>query len=139
MCIRDSNTLAPYVGIYLTFGDLSCLSWPYHAEQPRAAIAAPGAAPILVLGTTNDPSTPYAWAVAVATQLESGILVTRNGDGHTAYNKGNPCVDATVESYLVDGVVPSTRMGAAPGAAMAALGCSAWNGHDRQERSPNVR
>ena len=103
---RELNTLAPYLGIYLTFGDLSCLSWPYHAEQPRAAIAAPGAAPILVLGTTNDPSTPYAWAVAVATQLESGILVTRNGDGHTAYNKGNACVDATVESYLVDGVVP---------------------------------
>ena len=44
--------------------------------------------------------------MAVATQLESGILVTRNGDGHTAYNKGNACVDATVESYLVDGVVP---------------------------------
>ena len=44
--------------------------------------------------------------LTVASQLESGILVTRNGDGHTAYNKGNPCVDATVESYLVDGVVP---------------------------------
>ncbi|TYL52227.1 alpha/beta hydrolase [Agromyces mariniharenae] len=103
---RELDTLAPYLGVYLTFGDLSCLSWPYHAEQPRAAITAPGAAPILVLGTTNDPSTPYAWAVAVASQLESGILVTRNGDGHTAYNKGNACVDATVEAYLVDGVVP---------------------------------
>ena len=68
---------------------------------------APGAAPILVLGTTNDPSTPYAWAVAVATQLESGILVTRQGDGHTAFNKGNACVDATVEQYLIDGVVPA--------------------------------
>lgn len=103
---RELNRVAPYLGVYLTFGDLSCLSWPFHAEQPRAAITAPGAAPILVLGTTNDPSTPYAWAVAVASQLESGILVTRNGDGHTAYNKGNACVDATVESYLVDGVVP---------------------------------
>lgn len=103
---RELNRVAPYLGVYLTFGDLSCLSWPYHAEQPRAPITAPGAAPILVLGTTNDPSTPYAWAVAVASQLESGVLVTRNGDGHTAYNKGNACVDAAVESYLVDGVVP---------------------------------
>jgi pimeloyl-ACP methyl ester carboxylesterase len=103
---RELDRVAPYLGVYLNFGDLSCLSWPYHAEQPRGPIAAPGAAPILVLGTTNDPSTPYGWAVAVASQLESGVLVTRNGDGHTAYNKGNACVDATVEAYLVDGVVP---------------------------------
>jgi hypothetical protein len=61
---------------------------------------------MLVLGTTNDPSTPYSWAVAVATQLESGVLVTRTGDGHTAFNKGNACVDQTVEDYFVDGVVP---------------------------------
>lgn len=104
---RELTRVAPYLGPYLAYGDLACLSWPYHADQPRAPIAAPGAAPILVLGTTNDPATPHAWAVAVATQLESGILVTRSGDGHTAYNKGSECVDATVEQYLVDGVVPA--------------------------------
>ena len=103
---RELDRVAPYLGVYLNFGDLTCLSWPYHAEQPRGPIAAPGAAPMLVLGTTNDPSTPYAWAVAVATQLESGVLVTRTGDGHTAFNKGNACVDQTVEDYFVDGVVP---------------------------------
>ncbi len=65
------------------------------------------AAPILVLGTTNDPATPYQWAVDVASQLESGILVTREGDGHTAFNQGNECVDAEVEQYLIDGVVPA--------------------------------
>jgi hypothetical protein len=59
-----------------------------------------------VLGTTGDPSTPHAWAVAVASQLESGVLVTRTGEGHTAFNKGDPCVDAAVEQYLIDGVVP---------------------------------
>jgi pimeloyl-ACP methyl ester carboxylesterase len=103
---RQLNDAAPYLGVFLTFGDLGCLSWPHHPDQPRAAIAAPGAAPILVLGTTNDPSTPYEWAIAVAAQLESGVLVTREGDGHTAFNKGNACVDDTVEQYLVDGVVP---------------------------------
>ena len=103
---RQLNDAAPYVGVFLTYGDLSCLSWPHHPELPRAPIAAAGAAPILVLGTTNDPSTPYEWAVAVAAQLESGVLVTRQGDGHTAFNTGNACVDATVEQYLVEGVVP---------------------------------
>ena len=98
---------APYLGPYFAYGDLACLSWPFHAEHAPAPIAAPGAAPILVLGTTNDPATPYGWAVAVAAQLESGILVTRQGEGHTAFNKGNDCVDAAVEAYLLDGTVPA--------------------------------
>ncbi len=97
---------APHLGPYLAYSDLACLSWPFRSEHVPAPITAPGAAPILVLGTTNDPSTPYQWAVTVASQLESGILVTRQGDGHTAFNKGNACVDATVEQYLIDGVVP---------------------------------
>ena len=97
---------APHLGPYLAYSDLACLSWPFHSDNVPAPVAAPGAAPILVLGTTNDPSTPYAWAAAVAAQLESGILVTRQGDGHTAFNKGNACVDTTVEQYLIEGVVP---------------------------------
>jgi pimeloyl-ACP methyl ester carboxylesterase len=103
---RALTAAAPHLGPYLAYGDLACLSWPFHSERVPGPIAAPGAAPILVLGTTNDPATPYPWAVAVGTQLESGILVTRQGDGHTAFNKGNACVDATVEQYLIDGTVP---------------------------------
>lgn len=103
---RELRDAAPQLGVFLAFGDLACLSWPHRSEGVREAISAPGAAPILVLGTTGDPATPYGWAVAVASQLESGVLVTLTGDGHTAYNKGNDCVDATVEQYLVDAVVP---------------------------------
>jgi hypothetical protein len=58
------------------------------------------------VGTTRDPATPYRWAVALARQLESGVLVTRDGDGHTGYHHGNTCVDNAVESYLVSGAVP---------------------------------
>ena len=53
-------------------------------------ITAAGAEPILVVGTTRDPATPYEWAEALAAQLEPGVLLTRDGDGHTAYNSGNP-------------------------------------------------
>jgi len=104
---KELSRVAPYLGPYLAYGDLACLSWPFTAERPRAPVTATGAAPILVLGTTNDPATPYEWAVSVASQLESGILVTLQGEGHTAFNKGNECVNATVEQYLVEGVVPA--------------------------------
>lgn len=104
---RALTEAAPYLGPYLAYGDLACLSWPFASENVPAPITAPGAAPILVLGTTNDPATPYAWAVAVASQLESGVLVTLQGEGHTALAADNACVDTTVEQYLLDGVVPT--------------------------------
>ncbi len=69
-------------------------------------IHAEGAAPIVVIGTTRDPATPYDEAVALAGELESGVLVSRDGDGHTAYNKGNDCIDVAVEDYLIEGTVP---------------------------------
>lgn len=96
---------APTVAPYWT-GPSPCEVWPYPPTGVREPIAAEGAAPIVVVGTTNDPATPYEWAVALADQLSSGVLVTRVGEGHTGYNKGNECVDTAVEAYLVAGTVP---------------------------------
>ena len=102
---------APTVGKYVAYGDwvhidIACQNWAYPSVVTPHAISADGAAPILVLGTTNDPATPYAWAQAMAGQLDSGVLVTREGEGHTAYAQGNDCIDGTVDAYLVDGTVP---------------------------------
>lgn len=97
---------APTIGPYFGFGDLACVNWPYQSEREREPIHAEGAAPILVIGTTGDPATPYDWAVELADQLESGVLVSYEGQGHTAYNKSNTCVDETVEAFLIEGVVP---------------------------------
>ena len=64
--------------------------------------------PILVIGTTNDPATPYVWAQSLAKQLDSGHLVTYRGEGHNAYNKSNSCVNNAVDSYLISGTVPAS-------------------------------
>lgn len=98
---------APVIGPYFSYGDIGCAAWPYPEGAERGEIHAEGAAPILVIGTTNDPATPYIWAKALADQLESGTLVTYEGEGHTAYNKGSDCVNDIVDDYLVDGVVPA--------------------------------
>ncbi len=97
---------APTVSPYWDGPD-PCEVWPHPASGVREPISAAGAAPILVVGTTNDPATPYEWAVALAGQLESGVLVTRVGEGHTGFNRGNACVDTVVVDYLVNGVVPN--------------------------------
>jgi pimeloyl-ACP methyl ester carboxylesterase len=99
---------APVLGKQLSYGDLGCLGWPVKAATERPVIDGSGAADILVVGTTNDPATPYSWAVNLADQLESGHLVSYEGEGHTAYNKSNDCVDDTIDDYFIDGTVPST-------------------------------
>jgi hypothetical protein len=97
----EAPTVAPY-----WFGVNPCTDWPYPPTGVREPIAAEGAAPIVVVGTTNDPATPYEWSVSLAEQLASGVLVTREGEGHTGYNKGSDCVDSAVETYLLEGTVP---------------------------------
>ena len=97
---------SPNFGAYLAWSNLPCKYWPVSVGEGPAAITAKGAAPILVVGTTRDPATPYEWAVGLADQLESGVLLTYNGDGHTAYFQGSDCVDQIVDAYLIDGKVP---------------------------------
>ncbi|MES2170328.1 MAG: alpha/beta hydrolase [Actinomycetota bacterium] len=98
---------APTFGREMAWG-FTCQGWPYPPTRTRTVIHAAGAGPILVVGTTNDPATPYVWAQALAKELDSGHLITRNGNGHTGYNKGNACVDGAVDNYFVDGTVPSS-------------------------------
>ncbi len=61
-----------------------------------------------MVGTTNDPATPYVWAQNLASQLENGHLITYNGEGHTAYNKSNSCVNDAVDDFFIDGTVPAS-------------------------------
>ncbi|MFT4157641.1 MAG: alpha/beta hydrolase [Microbacterium sp.] len=96
---------APTIAKYWDGPD-SCSVWPYPPTGTRGEIHAEGSAPIVVVGTTNDPATPYEWSEALADQLDTGVLITRVGEGHTGYNKGNVCVDEAVDDYLVDGTVP---------------------------------
>lgn len=97
----DAPTIAPYWS-----GVDVCASWPAAPTGQRGAVSADGAAPIVVIGTTGDPATPYEWAVSLADQLSSGVLLTFEGEGHTAYNKGSACIDEAVSAYLLRGTVP---------------------------------
>jgi hypothetical protein len=77
------------------------------AERP-SEFAAKGSAPILVIGTTGDPATPYEQAVSLANEvLENAQLVTFNGEGHTAYGLESKCINRTVDNYFIKKVLPS--------------------------------
>jgi pimeloyl-ACP methyl ester carboxylesterase len=102
--------VSPTLGATWAWGATTCSGFKPRTDEKAPIIRAEGAAPIVVIGTTRDPATPYAWAVALAHQLASGVLISRDGDGHTGYGDGNSCVDDAVESYLVHGTVPKNGL-----------------------------
>jgi pimeloyl-ACP methyl ester carboxylesterase len=104
---KELRKLAPVLGIYSAYGDLACSGWKYGPSDFPNPVHAGGTGPILVVGTTGDPATPYADAQNLSRQLDGGHLVTYNGEGHTAYDRGDACIDDTVDSYLLRGTVPS--------------------------------
>jgi pimeloyl-ACP methyl ester carboxylesterase len=97
---------APTWGSMLAWGSLVCVYWPNRPTDAPKAVSAPGSGPILVVGTTRDPATPYEWAVDLSKELADGHLLTYNGDGHTAYRQGSSCVDTVVDAYLLHSSVP---------------------------------
>jgi len=96
---------APVFGPLLAWGEASCAVWPVAPTRTPAPVSAPGSPPVLVIGTTRDPATPYAWAVSVAAQLRHGDLLTVDGSDHVSYFY-SPCVRAYVQTYLIDLTTP---------------------------------
>ena len=97
---------APTMGEFFGYDAVICARWPVPAEDGVGDFAAAGSPPILVIGTTNDPATPYQWSEALAAELDSGVFLTFEGEGHTAYGRSNDCIDDAVEAFFVDGTVP---------------------------------
>jgi pimeloyl-ACP methyl ester carboxylesterase len=105
--LPEFQKASPVFGEGLAWAALNCAYWPVHATGEPHRIEAKGAAPIVVVGTTRDPATPYRWAQALAGQLSSARLLTYEGDGHTAYGRGSSCIDRTINAYLLRGTPPT--------------------------------
>ena len=97
--------VAPHFAQQVAYNDLSCAYWAVPAERTPARVRADGAPPIVVVGSTGDPATPYEWAVSLSKQLASGVLVTRTGFGHTGY-QASRCVREALDAYLLELKVP---------------------------------
>ncbi|MGW7257099.1 alpha/beta hydrolase [Streptomyces sp. NPDC054834] len=95
-------------GDYLAWGMIGCTDWATPGAGDHPDVSAPGSAPILVVGNTGDPATPYEGAKKMVDALGKGVGVelTYKGQGHGAYDSKNKCVQAAVNGYLLDGKVP---------------------------------
>jgi pimeloyl-ACP methyl ester carboxylesterase len=101
--------ISPVFGTFLGWDTAGwCHDWPVPGQHETPEVSAPGAPPILTIGNTGDPATPYEGARIMADELgkDVGVLLTWKGEGHGAYGSGSDCVDSTVDAYLLDGEVP---------------------------------
>jgi pimeloyl-ACP methyl ester carboxylesterase len=104
---HDEVAEYPLLGSFVGSSTLGCdprLPKPPESEQ-LGDVRASGTRPILVVGTTKDPATPFAGAQDLTTRLVGSRLLTFRSTEHTAYTK-SPCIDAAVDTYLLDGKLP---------------------------------
>ncbi|MEU1188826.1 alpha/beta fold hydrolase [Streptomyces sp. NPDC005859] len=96
-------------GDFLAWGMVGCTDWPVPGAADHPDVSAPGSAPILVVGNTGDPATPYEGARKMVDALGPGVGVelTYKGQGHGAYGSKNKCVRTAVNGYLLNGKVPA--------------------------------
>ncbi|WP_369391730.1 alpha/beta hydrolase [Streptomyces sp. CG1] len=108
--LPEFRAASPLFGDYLAWGMISCTDWAVPGAADHPDVSAPGSAPILVVGNTGDPATPYEGAQKMVEALGKGVAVelTYKGQGHGAYDSKDKCVQGAVNAYLLDGKEPQT-------------------------------
>jgi hypothetical protein len=104
---RDAKSFgeqAPLFGPYLAYGGLTC---KYFGQSQEMTVAATKTiTPIIVIGTTGDPATPYEWAKGLNKLLTNSVLVSLTGEGHTGQGQGNACIDDQIDDFYIYDVPP---------------------------------
>ena len=105
---------APVFGPYLAYTNIACkyLTPPTKDKLTRSTnkIISIKTAPIIVIGTTRDPATPYEWSVGLNQIFNNSKLISLDADGHTGQGRGSACVDDAVDSYLLQGKTPKKNL-----------------------------
>jgi pimeloyl-ACP methyl ester carboxylesterase len=102
---RAAESAAPIFGLQNLYSEAGCSVWPVAATGAVGPIPAEGSPPIVVVGSTGDPITPYGWAQSLAGELVHGLLLTRVGEGHTGYGSSS-CIRSDVDDYLITLAAP---------------------------------
>jgi pimeloyl-ACP methyl ester carboxylesterase len=105
---------APVFGPYLAYTNISCkyLTPPTKGKLTRSTnkITSIKTAPVIVIGTTRDPATPYEWSVGLHQIFKNSKLISLDADGHTGQGRGSACVDEAVDAYLLQNKTPKKNL-----------------------------
>ncbi len=102
----DLAKASPIFGPFVQYSALQCAFWPVRSRSAFEGLTIRGAPPILLVGGTNDPATPYAGAQSMTRHIPGSVLLTRNGNGHTSYAT-SVCARSAEDAYLIDLTLPA--------------------------------
>ena len=114
--MRNFAKAAPVFGPYVAYSGITCnvlnkaIGHNQITTDQNTAQIRNTATPILIIGTTQDPATPYAWAKALNNYIVGSRLITMKGEGHTGYGRGSACTDDAVDTYLLTGTIPAKNL-----------------------------
>ena len=97
---------APLFGPYLAYGGVTCKFFNQDIEVTIEPMTT--ANPVIVIGTTGDPATPYEWARGLSELLTNSRLISLTGEGHTGQGQGNACIDGQIDDFYLTGKAPTT-------------------------------
>jgi len=100
------SQISPLFGPAFQYANLLCSFWPAKPTGHAGPLTADGAPPILLVGGSNDPATPFVWAQSVHAQLAGSVLLTREGNGHTSFDS-SPCSHSAEDAYLISLTLPA--------------------------------
>ena len=98
---------SPHFGPANLLSHLPCAFWPKPDAGPMREPGARTSAPILVIANRDDPLTPHLWGERLAARFPSATRVDVESRTHTAFGRGDACIDSLVESYLVAPAPPA--------------------------------
>lgn len=106
--VPEFEEASPVFGRSSAWQMIQCGNWPVAGKQKTPDVSAEGADPMLLVGNTGDPATPYSGTRNMKEELGEGAAVelTYKGEGHGAYDSKDRCVRKNVDDYLLDGDVP---------------------------------
>jgi len=93
---------APIFGPYLRFSRSVCSYFNFSNTKLASDLSQNLIAPVLIIGTTRDPATPYEWAFNLSKKFINSSFLTLDADGHTGQNRGIPCIENAVLSFLTE-------------------------------------
>lgn len=102
------TTKAPVFGPYLAYGSLACKNFASKSDTAKLISMSRtiDTNPVVIIGTTRDPATPYTWAEGLHSKIHNSRLISLSADGHTGQGRGSTCVDFVVDSYYLSGKLP---------------------------------
>jgi pimeloyl-ACP methyl ester carboxylesterase len=96
---------APLFGPYLAYAGITCHY--FRPEKTTEIVPTNTANPIVIIGTTGDPATPYQWAQGLHKILTNSFRISFAGEGHTGQGQGNACVDIQIDDFYINRAEPT--------------------------------